>query len=157
MGRHLTAPLGYECPYKGHCPHLGMSTLWALEQIKYGDQEREYMHMLQQHIKDLERQSHEDHKRIAELQARLKQKHSSVFKANRPASTSRTPTTQNTNPEADQSSPRGAPRGHPPWNRKKPERVDRTVHVPPPSSCPHCNSTELTSPQGDSTDRKSVV
>jgi len=148
MGRTPAAPFGYECPYKGHCPHLGMSTLWALEQIKYADQEREYMHMLQQHIEDLERKSHEDHRRIAELEARLRQKHSSAFKPNKRPSKRKTRTEVNNDSVEGQSAPRGAPRGHPPWNRKKPERIDRTVHVPPPSRCPHCNSTDLQPPQG---------
>ena len=39
---------------------------------------------------------------------------------------------------------RGAPVGHPGWVRPKPERIDRTVHVPAPTICPHCQSPDLT-------------
>jgi len=33
---------------------------------------------------------------------------------------------------------RGAPVGHTGWARTKPERIDRTMHVPAPTRCPHC-------------------
>jgi transposase len=39
---------------------------------------------------------------------------------------------------------RGAPLGHPGWVRAKPERIDRSVHVPAPTVCPHCQSNDLT-------------
>jgi hypothetical protein len=38
---------------------------------------------------------------------------------------------------------RGAPVGHPGWVRPKPDRIDRTVHVPAPTICPHCHSDDL--------------
>ena len=38
---------------------------------------------------------------------------------------------------------RGAPIGHPGWVRRKPERIDRTVDVPAPTICPHCQSEHL--------------
>jgi len=39
---------------------------------------------------------------------------------------------------------RGAPVGHTGWVRPKPERIDRTIDVPAPRFCPHCQSKELT-------------
>lgn len=38
---------------------------------------------------------------------------------------------------------RGAPAGHPGWVRPKPKRIDRTVEVPAPTICPHCQSEDL--------------
>jgi transposase len=39
---------------------------------------------------------------------------------------------------------RGAPVGHPGWVRPKPYHIDRTIHVPAPTICPHCQSEDLT-------------
>jgi transposase len=39
---------------------------------------------------------------------------------------------------------RGAPVGHPGWVRPKPDRIDRTIDVPAPTICPHCQSDLLT-------------
>ena len=39
---------------------------------------------------------------------------------------------------------RGAPVGHPGWVRPKPDHIDRTVYVPAPTICPHCQSKDLT-------------
>ncbi len=36
------------------------------------------------------------------------------------------------NKDAPKKKKRGAPKGHPAWNRKKPERIDRTVEVDAP-------------------------
>lgn len=36
--------------------------------------------------------------------------------------------------------PRGAPRGHPAWNRMVPGTIDQRVHVEAPLFCPHCQS-----------------
>jgi hypothetical protein len=38
---------------------------------------------------------------------------------------------------------RGAPKGHPPWQRAKPKRIDRVVAVPAPCICPHCQQADL--------------
>jgi hypothetical protein len=38
---------------------------------------------------------------------------------------------------------RGAPVGHPGWVRTRPDRIDRTVEVPAPTICPHCQSQNL--------------
>jgi transposase len=46
---------------------------------------------------------------------------------------------------------RGAPVGHPGWVRPKPDHIDRTVRVPAPTICPHCQSEDLT-PMEESTE-----
>jgi len=141
MGRHKEAPFNFECPYKDHCPHLGMSTTWALTQIKHADQDRDFIHLQQEHLNALEKKSRADDREIAELRAQLKARHSSKFKPNTKAKKQK-----RVYPDQEPDHParsRGAPRGHPPWNRAVPEHIDRTVHVPPPRVCPHCKTTGL--------------
>jgi transposase len=38
---------------------------------------------------------------------------------------------------------RGAPVGHPPWQRPKPKHLDQVVSVPAPQHCPHCQGANL--------------
>jgi transposase len=38
---------------------------------------------------------------------------------------------------------RGAPVGHPPWQRARPKRIDRVVAVPAPQNCPDCHNPDL--------------
>lgn len=40
--------------------------------------------------------------------------------------------------DADKKKKRGAPRGHRGSTRTKPDKVDRTITINPPSACPHC-------------------
>ena len=141
MGRYKEAPYGFECEYRNCCPHLKMSTTWALAQINHTDQDRQFMFLLQEHLNDLEEKSRADDKEIAELKAQLKARHSSKFKPNTKAKKQKRvyPDHEPDHPPR----PRGAPRGHPPWNRAVPERIDRTVHVPAPCICPHCEMIGL--------------
>src|SRR5205814_582660 len=67
-----------------------------------------------------------------QLRARLKAEHASRFKPNRPPAR-----------DPAQHRKRGAPKGHPPWNRRPPHHIDRTVRVPAPMTCPHCSTTGL--------------
>ncbi len=141
MRRYKEAPFNFECPYKNHCPHMGMSTTWALTEINHNDQDRTYLYILQEHMAALEKKSRADDREIAGLKARLKMEHSSKFKPNKkPKSTKRISSDEGP-PQPPR--PRGAPRGHPPWNRKAPDHIDRTVNVASPTTCPHCNTTDL--------------
>ncbi len=137
MGRYKEAPWGFECPYKNACPHLGMSTTWAsclLSDVNSdGFREGHFSIEAEKEIKALDEENRALSARVAELESRLKQQHRLRFKANR-----QPPSQQ---PEAPRK--RGAPVGHPPWQRKKPSRVDRSVPVPAPNICPHCQATDL--------------
>ena len=84
-------------------------------------------------IKALDQENRILTQRVADLESRLKHHHRLRFKANRKA------------PSQDRESPRkrGAPAGHPPWPRPKPDHVDRSVHVAAPSVCPHCERSDL--------------
>jgi transposase len=89
----------------------------------------------------------------AELKARLQALHRRQFKSNKRKDTE----TDGKEKEGASSSDegrkkkRGPPVGHPGWVRPKPERIDRTVQVPAPRICPHCQSETLT-PVGESTE-----
>jgi transposase len=114
----------------------GISTTWASELIRDADQDtyrdshfvgraEDELAALQANVEQLENEN-------AQLRARLKAEHASRFKPNRP-------------PARDPAHPRkrGAPKGHPPWNRRPPNHIDRAVRVPAPTTCPHCFTTGL--------------
>ncbi len=90
-------------------------------------------------IRSLEREN-------AELKARLQALHRRQFHPNKrksektdAAGVAGTPLSVE-----GQKKKRGAPAGHPGWSRSRPEHIDRTVQVPAPTICPHCQSRELT-------------
>jgi len=138
MGRYKEAPWGFECPYQNACPHLGMSTTWASLEIGDARKQRGFLglqlHQTEEYVKKLE----EDNKALelenAELKTRLKQQHQLKFKANKKVKD---------HPRDPAPKRRGAPPGHPGWQRAKPERVDRSVHVDAPNTCPHCRHEGL--------------
>jgi hypothetical protein len=137
MGRYKQAPYGYQCPYRDACPHLGgISTTWANELIRdarddsYRDSH--FVGHAREEIAELQADNQRLEKEITELRIRLKAQHASRFKPNH-------------YPPRDPSKrrKRGAPKGHPPWNRSPPDHIDQTVHVPAPTTCPHCATTGL--------------
>jgi transposase len=77
--------------------------------------------------------------RVKELEARSLQQHRMRFKRNRNPAAPSTGGAPGGKPRK-----RGAPSGHQPWTRPAPDRIDRTVDVPPPCVCPHCASGGLT-------------
>jgi len=144
MGRYKKAPEGFECPYRNDCPHLGMSTTWA--SLLLADVDKDEFRdghawiEAQKEIKALEELNRVLSARVAELESRLKQQHRLQFKPNSKAQTSAQSDTGN--PKTPRK--RGAPLGHPPWQRPRPDRVDCTVPVPRPTRCPHCQAQHLT-------------
>jgi transposase len=89
----------------------------------------------------------------AELKARLQALHRRQFRPNRKkdAETGGKDVEGASSSNEGQKKERGAPVGHPGWVRPKPDRIDRTVHVPAPTICPHCQSDDLT-PMEESTE-----
>jgi hypothetical protein len=138
MGRYKEAPYGFVCPYRNACPHLGMSAIWAKVQINdsqnehYQSERRHYEN--EEYVKILEKDNAKLEKRIAELEASLKQQHRLKFKANKKPADRK---------NGKKPKRRGAPAGHPGWSRRIPDRVDKTVHVEPPHTCPHCQCEGL--------------
>jgi hypothetical protein len=137
MGRYKEAPPGFQCPYQDACPHLrGLSTTWANELIAdaQADTYRDghYVGRVTEELAALQADNQRLEKENAELRARLSAQHASRFKSNRPPPR-----------EPSKERKRGAPHGHPPWNRPLPDHIDYIVPVPAPSVCPHCATAGL--------------
>lgn len=155
MGRYKQAPWGFECPYKDDCPHLGMSTRWASLLISdiHEDRFRE-SHALMETEKEnnlLREEIRTLQARVLDLETRLLQKHRQQFKPNRSSkrathsSRGRQKRGKGASNSSEQPAPRkrGAPKGHPPWQRRTPDHVDRSIDVPAPHACPHCKTPNL--------------
>jgi transposase len=81
----------------------------------------------------------------AQLRAKLQALHRRQFKPNKKkeAQTGGKEAETPSSSHEGEKKKRGAPIGHPGWVRPKPEHIDRTVHVPAPTICPHCQSENL--------------
>jgi hypothetical protein len=81
----------------------------------------------------------------AQLKAKLQALHHRQFKSNKKkdAENGRKDVESASRSGEGEKKSRGAPVGHPGWVRPKPDRIDRTVHVPAPTICPHCQSERL--------------
>lgn len=158
MARSPYPPHDFECLYRHTCPYLdGLSTTWVLgEYRRAADVYHEHLRIIDgfdgelkirdERIRMLEREN-------AELKAKLQALHRRQFKANKKKDA------ENEGKEVESVSSssegkrkkHGAPVGHPGWVRPKPDHIDRTVHVPAPRICPHCQSEDLT-PMDESTE-----
>ena len=146
MGRYKEAPFGFECEYRNACPHLGgISATWASiliadkdgDSFRDGHLERCAEKELQTLEADLERALAENER----LRAENTRLHKQQFKANRQANRRKPPL--DLPDDAPERKKRGPPHGHPAWNRKPPDHVDRTVQVAAPTTCPHCACLHL--------------
>jgi transposase len=126
-----------------------MSTQWVMEEYRHGaDVYQEHLRIIDgfdgelksrdKRIRILEREN-------AELKAKLQALHRRQFKSNKKkgAETGGKDAVGDSPSHEEKSKKRGAPVGHPAWVRPKPERVDRSVDVPAPKICPHCQSINL--------------
>jgi len=144
MGRYKQAPWGFQCPYQNACPHLGgISATWAscLLSDKDNDGFRDGHSWIEaeKEIKALDEENRDLAVRVAELESRLKQQHRLRFKPNR----KQCPTGRNAHKKTPLPRKRGAPKGHRPWQRRKPDHIDRSVSVAAPEICPHCKTYGL--------------
>jgi transposase len=151
MPRFPYPPHDFECLYRHACPYLdGLSTQWVLgeyrrahdvyqEHLRIIDGFDENLKVRDERLRVLEREN-------AELKAKLQALHQRQFRSNKKKnaepggnkgeSVSRT--------KEGEKKKRGAPVGHPGWTRPNPDPIDRTVDVPAPTICPHCQSDNLT-------------
>jgi len=145
MPRYPQAPWDYDCTYKHCCPHLqGLSTAWVFDEYqrshdehldhwRFRDEQLEELDKALAYINDLEKENEQ-------LKAKLRALHQRQFKANKKKST----TDQSADhPSVTKRKKRGAPKGHPGWSRRKPDHIDKTVFVPAPQNCPHCQGSDL--------------
>ena len=134
----------FVCPYRNGCPYLeGLSTSWVFgEYQRSGNLVGEYEWQLEQLFAQLD-EAQRQNKRLEEENQRLKAQlhalHRRQFKARK------APTPANDQPGAPSASgkKRGAPVGHPPWQRPKPKHIDKVVSVPAPTRCPKCHHADL--------------
>jgi transposase len=150
VSRYPYPPHDFECLYRHTCPYLdGLSTTWVLEEYRRADEVyQEHLRIIDDlydglkardaRIRILERDN-------AELKARLQALHQRQFRRNKKkdAQTGGKEVEGGSSSGEGKKKKRGAPVGHPGWVRPKPERIDRTVHVPAPTICPHCQSNDL--------------
>jgi transposase len=156
--RYLYPPHDFECLYRHSCPYLdGLSTKWVL-----GEYRRAY-DVYQEHLRiidgfDSELKARDERicvleRENAELKAKLQAWHHRQFRSNKKkdVDTGGKEVEGVSSRNEEKRKKRGPPVGHPGWVRPKPERIDRTVHVPAPTICPCCQSKELT-PMKESTE-----
>jgi transposase len=151
MARSPYPPDDFECLYKDSCPYLdGLSTTWVLGEYRRSEEGyQEDLPILDHFYDDLKTRDERIRmleRENAQLKAKLQALHRRQFKPNRKKGAQ---TDGKDGPGASVSSEgkpkkRGAPVGHPGWVRPKPDGIDRTVHVPAPTICPHCQSPDLT-------------
>jgi len=136
----------FECVYRHSCPYLDwLSTTWVLEEYRRAGE------VYQEHLRIIEAfdpalKAREDRVRVlerenAELKAKLRALHQRQFKSNKKKNVEESEETPSSPGEKKK---RGAPVGHPGWVRPQPDHIDRTVEVPAPTVCPHCQSNDLT-------------
>jgi len=151
MPRYPYPPHDFECLYRHSCPYLdGLSTTWVLEEY------RQAADVYQEHLRiidgfDGELKARDERIRIlerenAELKAKLQALHRRQFKSNKKKDVEAggKDVEEASLSNEGKKKKRGAPVGHPGWVRPKPDHIDRTIHVPAPTICPHCQSHPLT-------------
>jgi transposase len=151
MPRFPYPPHDFECLYRHACPYLdGLSTQWVLgeyrrahdvyqEHLRIIDGFDENLKVRDERLRVLEREN-------AELKAKLQALHQRQFKPNKKkeVETGEKDVEGMSPSKEGKRKKRGAPMGHPGWVRPKPDHIDRTIDVPAPTICPHCQSDLLT-------------
>jgi len=149
--RYPYPPHDFECLYRHSCPYLdGLSTTWVLEEYQRAhDVYQEHLRIIDLfdgHLKARDERIRILQRENAELKAKLQALHRRQFRPNKKKEV------EPGGAELDgalvqnevKKKKRGAPPGHPGWMRPKPDHIDRSVNVPAPRVCPHCQSDDLT-------------
>lgn len=132
----------FVCPYRQGCPYLeGLSTQWvwrSYQQAAGWEAQYEYqLRELHQQHDQAQRRIRELERDVQQLRAQNQALHRRQFQGRKtPAST----TPEGSGPLSKK---RGAPAGHPPWQRPEPKRIDQVVAVAAPQTCPHCQNPSL--------------
>jgi transposase len=123
--------------------------MWVLEEY------RQAADVYQEHLRiidgfDGELKARDERIRVmerenAELKAKLQALHRRQFKSNKKkdSETVGKDIVGGSPSNEEKRKKRGAPVGHPGWVRPKPDHIDRSVDVPAPKICPHCQSQDL--------------
>lgn len=131
-------PDDFCCPHRDGCPYLeGLSTRRVFDRYNAAAglecQYEHQIHELYRQIDQKDRCIQNKDLEIARLNAQLAALHRRQFKGR---GWPHPPPLDDT---ASKPKKRGAPAGHPPWQRPKPKRIDRIVPVPAPEVCARCN------------------
>ncbi len=139
-------PHDFKCPYEHTCPHLDfLSTRWVFSEYQYGqDEYQEHLKIIdrfQESIQERDEQIRKLTRENAELKAKVKMMHERRFKPNKKNDAAPLPGNASIAPLKRK---RGAPMGHPGWQRPKPVNIDQTIAVAAPTICPYCHKLGLT-------------
>ncbi len=135
-------PDDFACPYRNGCPYLeGLSTRWVFRRYQeVSGTECHYEYQLEELHKQLD-QEREQRQQVElenqQIRAQFQALHRRQFQGRKAAAA------PVTDCPSVQRKKRGAPVGHPPWQRPKPKHIDRVVALPAPQRCPHCQSQRL--------------
>jgi len=135
-------PDDFCCPHRNSCPYLeGLSTQWVWQgyQEAAGLECRyEYqIEALNGQLDEERRQRKQVELENQQLKAQLHALHRRQFKGRK------TPAVDPPECSSTQRKKRGAPVGHPPWQRAKPKHIDQVIPVPAPQQCPQCQNSAL--------------
>lgn len=148
MSRLKSAPYGFRCPYESGCPHLqGLSAKWLFKHyLDSGGEENNYWKLrgeMMMEIRGLENRIQEQECEIQRLRAENRRLHQRGFKSSKSAKRCTTTATACKPLSPVARKPRGAPKGHRPWNRNTPGHIDCHHHIEAPLFCPHCHGATL--------------
>ena len=132
----------FVCPYRNSCPYLeGLPAKWVWDRYQQSNGlECHYEYQLKELNQQLDQANVRNlqlERQNQQVQAQFNALHRRQFKG-RKAPAAPTPDCP-----SSQRKKRGAPKGHPPWQRPKPKRIDQVVQVPAPTDCPLCHCTGL--------------
>ena len=132
----------FVCPYRHGCPYLeGLGTKWVWERFQEAAglecRYEQVIAQLDQELAQTQTELKKTQQERDQFRAQLQALHRRQFKGRRAA-----PTPPAESPSG-QRKKRGAPFGHPPWQRAQPKQIDRVVKVPAPDCCPHCQCAGL--------------
>jgi len=142
MPRFPDLPDDFSCPYRGGCPYLeGRPAGWVLQRFQQAavleERAQAEVEPLRQSLQQERRRCQNLELENQRLQAQLHALHRRQFKGRKAPRAAR--------PQEPSAPPkkRGAPLGHPPWQRPPPTQIDRILTVAAPTCCPHCQSADL--------------
>ena len=115
----------------------GISAQWAFTVFTEQWQQEEHVRKVEADNNQLLAENADLARERDQIKARFQALHRKQFKAGK-TTTPPVPPDQ-----TDQKKKRGAPPGHPPWNRPVPNHIDKIVQVPAPTVCPHCECDNL--------------
>jgi transposase len=125
----------------------GLSANWLFKHYSQSaGTEEEYWKLrgeIMLEMRSLELRMQEQEREIERLRAENRRLHQRGFKPSKSARQRSSTATAGKPVSPVTRKPRGAPKGHPPWNRKTPEDIDHHYHIEAPLFCPHCQGATL--------------